>query len=196
MSWWMFDRLRIAVAGLCLATAACSSSGDDGDDGSGSEADAAPDAGGIPGLDAGPACDPSGGGGEAIDLVIGLRSLVDAEAFTELADGDQADVVLGFQGLYMLLLETRGPLPFEGDTVCLACSVELSPTEEFRGTMQAGNVSFDTMPTGGFRGPFTLIVGAQSEKPDIEGAEVQLSMSCTGHGVSGTVERSLRLVPE
>jgi hypothetical protein len=195
MSWWMFDRLRIAVAGLCLATAACSSS-DDGDDGSGSEADAGPDAGGIPGLDAGPACDPGGGGGEAIDLILGLRSLEKADAFTELADGDQADVVLGFQGLYMLLLETRGPLPIEQDAVCLACSVELSPVGEFRGAMQAGNVSFDTMPTGGFRGPFTLIVGAQSEKPDIEGAEVELSMSCNGHGVTGTVERSLRLVPE
>jgi len=185
------SQLRIAVAVLCAAAAACSSgdgsNGSDDDDGAGSVADA--------GLDAGLECESTGGAGESFEMLLGART---GNEYVELSDGDSITVVLGFQGLYMLLLASEAALPVSSESLCLYCVVDVSPSTsgDFDGTSQNGNVGFATVDGDTFRGAFTIIVGSQSEKPQLTDAEVELSMSCSGHGYAGSVERSLRLMPE
>lgn len=112
----MLGRFRIAVAALCIADGACAS---DDDGGSPAIADA--------GLDAGFSCESSGGAGESFELRLGLRS-GEERAYVELEDGGEAPLVLGYQGLYMLLLESQAVLPVDSDAFCLQCAMEMSPS--------------------------------------------------------------------
>lgn len=181
MSCWDSARFRSTLAALCLAASACA------EDVPSAPPDAAPVA---------LSCEQSAAaGGDPFEFAVGLRK---DEGYVELSDGDEATVVLGYQGFYMLLLEGRAALSVPADQVCLSCDVELSPSVSgsFDGATQKGNIGFEAMATGAFSGGFTLIIGSQTDRADLDGAEVELTMSCDGHGLSGTVQRALRLSPE
>ncbi len=187
MNWWSSGRFRITAAALCLAAGACAGGGDDGDGGGATGADAG---GGL-------SCESSGGDGESFELRLGLRSGENQE-YVELEDGDRAPVVLGYQGLYMLLLESEAALSVEGDELCLRCAAEMNPSgsASLERASQGANVAFQATGSGVFRGSLTLVIGSGTDRPNLEGAEVTLTMSCSGHGLSGSVERAVRLMPE
>jgi hypothetical protein len=175
------------AAGLCLVAGGC-----------GGDEPAAPiDAAVEPDIDGGFSCEASGGGGEPFDLLLGIRT--EGGDFDELADGDDATLVLGFQGFYMMLLEAVAGLPTSDAVVCLECVVELSPSVSgsFAGAVQNVPLRFAQAPTGDYTGTIPpLILAAQSARPQLDGAEVQLSLVCEGHGLTGAVERTVRFAPE
>lgn len=155
------------------------------------------DAGIDPDIDGGFTCEASGGGGDPFDLLLGIRT--EDGVFVELADGADAPLVLGFQGLYMLLLETVAAIPASDAVVCLECVVELSPSVSgtFAGAIQNVPVRFAAAPKGDYTGSIPpLVLAAQSARPDLDGAEVELSLECEGRGLTGTVQRTVRFAPE
>lgn len=174
--------MRIALAtAVLLAAGACSgSSGDDGPP-------PAPDATSI-------LCD--SGGGEPFDLSVGY--LASDSDFVELADGDDATLILGAQGILMLHLETRAFLSFADDNICFTCSVGVGPTDAgFAGTEQDGVIGMVEVSAGAFGGAINVLLGSPSASDAFADSEADVTMDCNGNGFSGSVERQvvLRLPP-
>jgi hypothetical protein len=183
MSQWSSGRLRVALAAVCLTAGACSG-GDDGGDP-------------PPVPDASPAsCEPAGQDAEPFELRIGIREGED-QHYVELGDGDVAKMALGFQGLFMLLLASEATLPVDAEEFCMHCAAELSPSSStsFDGDSMAADVPFKAVGSGAFRGSLTFILGSETERPQFEGAEVTLSVSCGREEFAGSAERDLTLEP-
>lgn len=135
-------------------------------------------------------CERDAQGGEPFDLALGL--VADGE-FQELSDGDQAPIVLGGQGLYMLLPDLQADFAVESETICLEFLAQIDPVGEYGGLEQPGIVEFRTTGQGSFRAGPTLILGGREVGEALDGATVRLRLSCAGHGLSGEVERELQL---
>ena len=172
-------RFLALAAALGLATGACAGGGSD-DDGSSD---------GDPALEC-PEADTEGG--DSFDMALGVR--VDGTDYVELLDGDEAPMVVGYQGFLMLQLESRATLAVDGDAICLMCTVEVSPAEAFNGVVQTGPVQFRAVESDEFGGAFVVILGSAERDMDaLDGAEVVLSHRCDGQSLSGAVERTVRL---
>ncbi|HEU5058543.1 MAG TPA: hypothetical protein VFU21_18550 [Kofleriaceae bacterium] len=174
--------MRIALAAAAvLAAGACSgqSSGDP-------DASPWPDATEL-------VCDE--GGGEPFDLAMGYLS---DSAFVELVDGDEAMLVLGAQGIYMLHLESRALVSLTSEQVCFTCRIQVGPTEAgFAGTELDGPVGFVQVGAGAFGGAVNVLLGSRETSDAFADAAVDVAMQCDGNGFSGAVDRSvvLRLPP-
>lgn len=173
----------LATAGLALGCAGNSPAGDGDGDGDGDVVDPY-------------GCESAPFGGEPFAIELGLRS-GDA-SFVALSDGDELPVVLGFQGLYMSELELRAEIlaPADADQVCFDCIAELGSGGSFAGIMQPEKTRFTEETDDLYNGFSTLLLGghAQLEGGDaIEGLEVELAMTCEGHGFSGFGQRTVRL---
>lgn len=188
MTWWTCGRFLGAAAVVLLPALAGGCGGNGGAD-EPSPPDAQSDL----------VCErATDGGEESFDLSLGVRSGEDEQDFVELTDGDPAPLVLGFQGLYMLLLSSEASLPIDSEEICLHCDAVLSPSTSgsFRGARQAAGIAFKLTESGRFRGAFTLIIGSGSDRPKFEGAEVTLALTCERVGFVATVERALTLTPQ
>ena len=179
----MSDRPRLwswlTVATACLLAPAC---------GGGEEGGAA-DASAV--IDAAFGCESSAEpGGEPFELTMGLET---DGTFQELSDGDAAPLILGGQGLYMLLPELRAGLSVDADSVCFRCVMEVGPSGEFEGLRQAGVVEFRTLEASLFSASPVIILGGPDKGEMLDGATVQVSLTCDGHGLSGAVTRELAL---
>ena len=140
------------------------------------------------------ACEPSEDmAGEP--LTFSLSATVDGRDFVELADGDDCPLVLGFQGLFMLLMELRSPLGVTAEEVCLDCAVSVSPTGSFPGVSQRNFIRFDATSDTMFTAGATIILGiGPDQSQGLNGAEVEVAFQSSGHGLSGEVRRNVRLV--
>ncbi len=175
-------RIALATAALLAAGACSGSSGDDGPP-------PAPDATSL-------ICD--SGGGEPFDLSVGYLAGDSDADFVELADGDDATLILGAQGILMLHLETRAFLSFGEDNICFTCRVGVGPTDAgFAGTSQDGPLGLVEVSAGAFGGAFNVLLGSPSTSDDFADAEAEVTMDCDGNGFSGAVDRHvvLRLPP-
>ena len=171
--------MRIALAAAVLAAGACS--GDSSGDSDGS--DPGPDATQL-------VCDT--GGGEPFDLSVGYLS-TDSD-FVELTDGDEAMLVLGAQGIYMLHLESRALVSLASEEVCFTCRVRVGPTDAgFAGTELDGPVGFVQVGAGAFGGVVNVLLGSQETSDAFADAEVDVAMQCDGNGFSGAIDRSVVL---
>ncbi len=174
-------RTALAAAAL-LAAGACSGSSSGEPDGA-----AAADATAL-------FCD--SGGGDPFDLTVGYLS--DDSAFVELGDGDDATLVMGPQGLYMLHVESLAQLSLTSEQVCFTCRITVGPTDAgFAGTELDGPIGFIQVGAGAFGGAANVILGSREAADDFADAQVDVAMECNGNGLSGSVDRSvvLRLPP-
>jgi hypothetical protein len=171
--------LSPALAAAWLAAAACGAGEDPADP---------PDAAPVDPF----GCEPrSGGDDELFDMTIGLRM---EDSFVEIGDGDQCPVLLGSQGLYMFQGELRASVSFPTDSVCFDCIAEVSAFGDFDGITQPGYIGFSANTESFFSGFSTIILaGGAAAAEALEGAQVDISVSCVGHGYSGTVSRSVQL---
>lgn len=172
--------LSPALAAAWLAAAACGSGDDAPDD--------PPDAAPVDPF----GCEPRGADDdELFDLTVGLRT---DDTFTEIADGDQCPVLLGSQGLYMFQGELRASVSLPTDSVCFDCIAEVTASGDFEGITQPGYIGFSATNESFFSGFSTIILaGGEEAAAALEGAQVDISVSCVGHGHSGTVTRSVQL---
>jgi hypothetical protein len=173
--------LSTLLAALGLVLGGCAGSPDGGGDGDG---------------DNDPYdCGPGTPGGEPFMIELGLR---DSDPFIALSDGDELPVVLGFQGFYMSELRLRAEIvaPADADRVCFDCLTELSPGGSFEGIRQPEMARFTEGSDNLYSGFSTMLLGTydQLEGGDaIDGLEVDLAMTCDGHGFSGSGQRTVRL---
>lgn len=162
---------------MCLAAVGCSE-----------EIDAPPDA-----TSNELRCEPNEGAAELFELAVGFES-EDSE-FVELSDGDSMEFVLGIQGLYMLPPKLRAFLSFAEDDICLDCVARVGPAGSFEGSVQSGTVPYSRVSSDSFGTSWPLILGAGPELiSSLDGADVVLTISCEGHGFSGEIERTIRLL--
>ncbi len=171
--------MRFALAAVLVAAGACSgqSSGD-------------PDAG-LPWPDAAQlVCD--SGGGEPFDLSIGY--LASDSAYVALADGDDATLVLGPQGIYMLHIESRALVELTSEQVCFTCAIQVGPTDAgFAGTELDGPIGFSQVSTGAFGGAVNVLLGSRQAADSFADSQVDVAMQCNGNGFSGSVALSVVL---
>jgi hypothetical protein len=169
---------------LALATAC-------GGGGSGEVADAAPPDGALEQF----GCATIGSdGGDPFDMAVSVTT--EDGSFTPLGDGDDATLVLGFQGFYMLRLDSHAMASITADKVCFDCSeaVSASSTTSFAGAMAEDTITWDALGDGPFGTTLTLILGSSTTPELYDGAEVDYDLTCYGHGFTGTLHRALRLV--
>lgn len=171
------DRYLFACV-LAVLAAACSGGG-------GEKADAGADAAADP-----YGCEPSATGGDPFELLLGL----DSEAgFEELSDGDECPILTGGQGLLMIIVAYRAALPFSADSVCLDCLVEVTPIDWPEGVEHGGIVVFRANEDGTFAGTSTIIVGGVDVGEELDDKDANVAIRCDGHGLSGAIERLVRL---
>lgn len=174
----MRSRLRLVVLAAALTPAACSGASDGDTDGTG-----APDGSAL-------LC--NAGGGEPFDLSVGYMGA--DSTYVELADGDDATLVLGAQGLLMLHLETRAALSIASDEVCFTCRIEVGPTDSgFAGAAIDGPMSFSGEGGDSYAGAFNVILGSPDASDAFADAQVEVTMNCDGNGMSGSLAQSLWL---
>jgi hypothetical protein len=177
------SRAQAFLAVLAMSGMAC-----------GGDAPGEPDDGGAS-ADAGQAnpytCEEAPRSGEPFDLRVGLKS---DDGFHEIADGDEAPVVLGPQGLYMLQLDVRATLAIPSDSVCMYCVDDVSPWGNFAGITQPGVMALSAAQDGSFLASTIVIVaGGEEMARELDGAEVALTKSCDGHGFSAQSEHQVNL---
>lgn len=130
-------------------------------------------------------------GTEAFDLRLGVAA---GGEFRELLDGDVVIVVEGGQRLYMIEPDLRAAFAMEAETVCLRCVFEVGPAGAFGGLRtRPGVVEFESGDNGGFEAEPQVILGGKNQALQIDGAEVEVSARCDGHGLTGAVRRRLRV---
>jgi hypothetical protein len=134
------------------------------------------------------------GTGEPASLAVGY---LEGEAFVELSDGDQAPIVKGSQGLYMLVVQLRTDAAPPADSFCLACQRLVSPSGAFEGLDHSANMTFQE-DEGSFLANTALILGGGSDiEAALDGAQVDVSFDCSGHGVQAGVSLGVQLfIPE
>lgn len=177
-------KTRILLLAVVFCGSGCGSNSPGGDDGG--EPDADP-GGGF-------SCEQVPQPGDAFELRVGLKSSGD---FQELLDGDVVPVVLGGQGLYMMELDVRATLSIPSDSICLGFVAEVGPWGDFEGVRQPGVIGLRLATDGSFRGLSQIILaGGPDMARELDGADVQFTMSCDGHGFSGDVQRDLHLALE
>lgn len=162
---------------MCLAAGGCSE-----------PADVTADAG-ISDLE----CEPNEGAAEPIELAVGFES--GDNEFVELSDYDSMTFVHGSQGLYMLAAKFRAYLSFPEEEICLDCVASVGPAGAFEGTSQSGFVPYSRVSSDSFGTSWYLILGSGPDLvSSLDGAQVVVSIGCEGHGFSGELERTIRLV--
>jgi hypothetical protein len=180
---WTAGLARLALA-ACVAAAALGCGGGEG------WPDAeppAPDANAL-------TCNSADGvGGQTFEMAIGIKE--GETGFAELADDDQCPLVIGGQGLLMLLLDVRGTFAIPEDSVCLECSASVGPTDTFDGvTLDDGKIVFWRLDGTLYDGYLTFILGSRVElEPKLDGASAPVTLDCIGHGFSQRIERTLSL---
>jgi hypothetical protein len=166
--------LLVAAAVLAAAAAGCGSEGED------AQADASVEE----------LCGAGGGGDEAFPIEVGADS---APEFAALQDGDSLTLTLGPQGYYMITLDVRASLGLSTDSVCFECASEAeSTTGAFDHRMPAGAKTFEQVVGDTFESGDLIVLGGDPSMYDNTDATVR--MTCTGHGLSGSVERILHLL--
>ena len=173
-----------AVAAAVLCSLACSGGG-------GTPAD--PDA---ETADAAPAC-AEVAPGSAFDLRFGLAS--ETGDFDELVDGDDCPLVVGSQGLLMMIGELRAGLadpPRSSSSMC--CTARVGPTGAFDGVTQTGLVP--VRDRGDELAGYALVLLTSADMAEaLDGAEVSVAWNCAdAEDASSSVDLSLRfyLPPE
>jgi hypothetical protein len=175
----------LALLGAALVGPAGMACGGGSADGS-SEPDAAPE---------NPfSCEDEPESGDPFDFRVGLRS---EDAFHEITDGDQAPVELGPQGLYMLQLDVQATLSIPSAAVCFFCSAAVSPAGTWPGVSQPGVIALKTAPGGpadSFAGTtIVILAGGIDQAAQLDGADVDLTVHCDGHGFSAESQHALQL---
>lgn len=179
---WTSRPIRLAAA-ACIAAALGCGGGDAG----------APD-GAPPATDANAlTCESTGGvGGESFQMAIGIKE--GETDFTELTDGDQCPLVVGAQGLLMLLLDVRATFAVPEDSVCLECVASVGPTDTFDGITLPTVIVFRRLDGTLYDGYLTFILGSRVELEEkLDGASAPVTLDCIGHGFSERLERTLSL---
>ncbi|HEY8143180.1 MAG TPA: hypothetical protein VIG06_10925 [Kofleriaceae bacterium] len=174
--------MRIALAAAALLAGGACSGSSGGPDG----APFPPDATEI-------VCD--SGGGDPFDLSVGYLS---ESSYVEISDGDDATLVMGPQGIYMLHLESRALLTFAEEQICFTCNVAVGPTDAgFAGTEQEGPIGFVEVGTDSFGTALNVLLGSRDAADAFADSEADVTMDCNGNGFSGSVDRHvvLRLPP-
>jgi hypothetical protein len=176
------SRSRLLLAALAMSGMACGGDAP-GDGGGGATADASA---------ANPySCEEVPRSGEPFDLRVGLKS---DDGFHEIADGDEAPVVLGPQGLYMLQLDVKAALAIPSENVCLYCVDDVSPWGNFEGITQPGVMALSAAQDGSFlASTIVILAGGEEMARGLDGAQVSLTKTCDGHGFSATSEHQLNL---
>lgn len=169
-------RVSSLLAALLVATAAgCGAEGD----GEG-QADA----------DVEPACGTPGEAEESFPLELADQNETD---FVALHDGDSVTLVKGPQGAYMILLDVRASLGLSADSVCFECSSQVaSTTGLFEHEMPSGAKTFDQVAGDIFESGDFIVLGGDPSMYD--GADATVAMACAGHGLSGSVSRTVHLL--
>ena len=157
-----------------------------GSDGASAEPDAAPE---------NPySCENEPESGDAFDFRVGLKS---EDGFHEITDGDQAPIELGPQGLYMLQLDVAATLSIPSEAVCFFCVAQVSPAGAWPGVSQPGVIALKTAPGGpadAFAGAtIVILAGGREQAAQLDGADVDLTIQCDGHGFSAQSQHALHL---
>ena len=139
-------------------------------------------------------CEGDGSGqGEPFGLRLGLAA--EDNGFVELADGDDCPLVTGAQGLLMLITEMRSDLAIDAEGICMYCDLEMGPAGDFQGASLAGSAIFRDVGGGDLSAQSIFILGAAGQlTPVLDGADVELTLACDGHGYAAAIDRSLHLM--
>jgi hypothetical protein len=171
-------RVWPAAALLALGCPACSGGGS-----------AEPDADTT---DAPPSCEEVDQG-TAFDLRFGLAT--ETGEFDELSDGDDCPLVVGTQGILMMIGELRAGLadpPRGASSMC--CTARVGPSGSFDGATQSAPVPVED--NGDELAAYALVLLTSADMADtLDGAEVSVAWSCAdAAGAAGSVDLSLRFI--
>jgi hypothetical protein len=165
-----------AAAGLlALAAAACLAGGDDEPE------------------DTQLRCAAASTGEEEQQIPLRLGSRTDA-GFSDLEDGQDIPLVLGPQGIWMLMLDVRlDEMPLPVQKFCWPCEAQLrTTTGSFEDEVRNLQVTFYERADGALESTFIFTVGEQVA-PFAE-TDVEFTLSCHGHGFAATAHEQLHLV--
>ena len=152
----------------------------------GNEATSAPDA--TP--DPVETCLASDQGGAAFPMRVGWS---EDGGFVEMSDGQEVELVRGYQGLIMLVFDVTAETDMDGvEEVCFQCEVAVdSPTAAFSDASFTQMSRFTWTPDGLYQTEAILILADDPIR--YEGASAHMTARCDGHERSGAVERTITL---